>query len=92
MEESIIKCPVCKGWSSKEIPLKRQYTTCGFCKGESVQLYSQDYYVTWDIPSFINYGQRRTNSIKKIMFVFVPLVAGTILVITLINLMIKSFT
>lgn len=91
MDENIVKCPVCKGWGSKEMPLKKNYIICDFCKGESVQLYSQDFYVTWNIPSYIDYGQRQSNNIRKIFLLIVPLIVGASLIITLIYLLINSF-
>ena len=91
MDENIVKCPVCKGWGSKEMPLKKSYITCDYCKGESVQLYSQDYYVTWNIPSYIDYGQRQSNNLKNVFLIIIPLLVGAVLIATLIFLMINSF-
>jgi hypothetical protein len=90
MEERTELCPVCKGWGTKELPITKTYVTCDYCGGDSMQLITSDYYVSWDIPPYIEYGVRRKNLLKKrlylVLVVFMILIA-LFLLMFLVNIL-----
>lgn len=88
MDERIETCPVCKGWGVKQLPVKDAYIPCDYCRSEAMQLITSDYFLTWDIPSYIDFKIRKRNRIKKIVYItalIIMLIIAILLLLPIIN-------
>ena len=86
MPEDIVLCPVCKGWGFKQLPVDSDLTPCDYCAGKSVQYNSEEYYLSWDIPPYIDYGKRARNKTKRLIIMIGLIVALLIILAVLIYL------
>jgi DnaJ-class molecular chaperone len=86
MNQRVETCPVCKGWGSKQLPLTTEYIPCDYCHGKAVQLITNDFYLDWDIPPFIEYRTRKINQIKKRTSFIVTLILILIALLTIITM------
>lgn len=86
MPEDIATCPVCKGWGFKQLPLNSDITPCDYCAGKSMQYTSDEFYLSWDIPPFVDFGKRKANKTKKIVLTVFAVVIMLLAIIMLIYL------
>jgi hypothetical protein len=79
----ILNCPVCNGWGTNSLPVRKGYKTCQNCRGESVQLKEGNVLVYWDMPPLFDYaGRKRANTFKSV-FIVLMIALVLFLIITL---------
>lgn len=79
-----MNCPVCKGWGFKQLPLKNDTEVCSFCHGKPAQVVNENFYLSWDIPAYIDFGRRKSNRVKVLVLFAVMAILTLLFVLFMI--------
>ena len=75
-----VHCPNCKGWGTEKLPITKDFKTCPECQGYGTQIESEYYTLYFGMPSFVNFGKRKTMQIARVVaaMIFFAFIGGLI--------------